>query len=115
MHDDNMGEFTMADTDQSNRPLSPHLTIYRPQLTSVSSILIRITGNALIFCVFLIIWWLFAAATSEQYFIFADAILTSWFGDLVLLCSLWAIWYHFLGGVRHLIWDRAIGLDLKSA
>ena len=53
MHDDNMGEFTMADTDQSNRPLSPHLTIYRPQLTSVSSIVIRITGNALIFCVFL--------------------------------------------------------------
>jgi len=110
-----MGEFTMADTDQSNRPLSPHLTIYRPQLTSVSSILIRITGNALIFCVFLIIWWLFAAATSKQYFIFADAILTSWFGELVLLCSLWAIWYHFLGGVRHLIWDRAIGLDLKTA
>ena len=110
-----MGEFTMADTDQSNRPLSPHLTIYRPQLTSVCSILIRITGNALIFCVFLIIWWLFAAATSEQYFIFADAILTSWFGELVLLCSLWAIWYHFLGGVRHLIWDRAIGLDLKTA
>ena len=115
IHYDNMGEFTMADTDQSNRPLSPHLTIYRPQLTSVSSILIRITGNALIFCVFLIIWWLFAAATSEQYFIFADAILTSWFGDLVLLCSLWALWYHFLGGVRHLIWDRAIGLDLKTA
>ena len=110
-----MGEFTMADTDHSNRPLSPHLTIYRPQLTSVSSILIRITGNALIFCVFLNIWWLFAAATSEQYFIFADAILTSWVGELVLLCSLWAIWYHFLGGVRHLIWDRAIGLDLKTA
>ena len=115
IHDDNKGEFTMADTDQSNRPLSPHLTIYRPQLTSVSSILIRITGNALIFCVFLIIWWLFAAATSEQYFIFADAILTSWFGELVLLCSLWAIWYHFLGGVRHLIWDKVIGLDLKTA
>ena len=75
MHDDNMGEFTMADTDQSNRPLSPHLTIYRPQLTSVSSILIRITGNALIFCVVLIIWWLFAAATSEQYFVVANAIL----------------------------------------
>ena len=65
-----MGEFTMANADQGNRPLSPHLTIYRPQLTSVSSILIRITGNALIFCVVLIIWWLFAAATSEQYFIF---------------------------------------------
>ena len=65
-HDNLMGEFTMANSDQGNRPLSPHLTIYRPQLTSVSSILIRITGNALIFCVVLIIWWLFAAATSEQ-------------------------------------------------
>ena len=115
LHDYNKGEFTMSNTDQGNRPLSPHLTIYRPQLTSVSSILIRITGNALIFCVFLIIWWLFAAATSKQYFLFADAMLTSWFGELVLLCSLWAIWYHFLGGVRHLIWDRAIGLDLKTA
>ena len=110
-----MGEFTMANADQGNRPLSPHLTIYRPQLTSVSSILIRITGNALIFCVVLIIWWLFAAATSEQYFIFANTILTSWFGKLVLLCSLWAVWYHLLGGVRHLIWDKAIGLDLKTA
>ena len=59
----------MANADQGNRPLSPHLTIYRPQLTSVSSILIRITGNALIFCVVLIIWWLFAAATSEHYFL----------------------------------------------
>ena len=105
----------MANGDRGNRPLSPHLTIYRPQLTSITSILIRITGNAIILSVMLIVWWLFAAATSPQYFEVADAIMNSWFGKLVLTSSLWAVWYHLLGGVRHLIWDRAIGLDLKTA
>ena len=105
----------MANGDRGNRPLSPHLTIYRPQLTSITSILIRITGNAIILSVMLIVWWLFAAATSRQYFEVADAIMNSWFGNLVLISSLWAVWYHLLGGVRHLIWDRAIGLDLKTA
>ena len=105
----------MANADRGNRPLSPHLTIYRPQLTSITSILIRITGNALILSTLLIVWWLFSAATSVQYFQVADGIMTSWFGKLVLIASLWAVWYHLLGGVRHLIWDRAIGLDLKTA
>lgn len=105
----------MANADRGNRPLSPHLTIYRPQLTSVTSILIRITGNALILSTLLIVWWLFSAATSVQYFQVADGIMNSWFGKLVLIASLWAVWYHLLGGVRHLIWDRAIGLDLKTA
>ena len=105
----------MANADRGNRPLSPHLTIYRPQLTSITSILIRITGNALILSTLLIVWWLFSAATSVQYFQVADGIMNSWFGKLVLIASLWAVWYHLLGGVRHLIWDRAIGLDLKTA
>ena len=105
----------MANGDRGNRPLSPHLTIYRPQLTSITSILIRITGNAIILCVLLIVWWLFAAATSFYHFEVANTIMTSWFGKLVLIISLWAVWYHLLGGVRHLIWDRAIGLDLKTA
>lgn len=105
----------MANADRGNRPLSPHLTIYRPQLTSITSILIRITGNALILSTLLIVWWLFSAATSVQYFQVADGIMNSWFGKLVLVASLWAVWYHLLGGVRHLIWDRAIGLDLKTA
>ena len=72
-------------TNGDNRPLSPHLTIYRPQLTSITSILIRITGNAIILSVVLIVWWLFAAATSVQYFQAADAIMNSWFGKLVLI------------------------------
>ncbi len=105
----------MADVNRGNRPLSPHLTIYRPQLTSMSSILVRITGNALIVGIVLIIWWLLAASSNADYFAIANGVITSWFGDLVLLGSLWALWYHFLGGVRHLIWDTGRGLELETA
>lgn len=105
----------MADVNRGNRPLSPHLTIYRPQLTSITSILTRITGNALLLAALLIVWWFLAAATSPGYFALADAVITSWFGDLVMLLSLWALWYHTLAGIRHLIWDNAKMLDLPSA
>lgn len=105
----------MADVNRGNRPLSPHLTIYRPQLTSMTSIFVRITGNALIAGALLSVWWLLAASTSPEYFAMADAVMTSWFGQLVMLGSIWAIWYHTLGGIRHLIWDYAIGLDIPTA
>lgn len=105
----------MADVNRGNRPLSPHLTIYRPQLTSITSILVRITGNALIVGAFLVIWWLLAASTSPDYFAIADGVIRSWFGKLVMLGSIWALWYHTLGGIRHLIWDNAVGLDLPTA
>ena len=105
----------MAEMNRGQRPLSPHLSIYRPQLTSVTSILVRITGNALIIGTLLIVWWLFAAATSAEYFAFVDGILTSVLGKLIMLGSIWALWYHTLGGVRHLIWDNALGLDLQTA
>ncbi len=105
----------MADVNRGNRPLSPHLSIYRPQMTSISSIFVRITGNALLVAVVLIVWWLFAAATSADYFALANAVITSWFGVLVLVLSLWALWYHTLGGLRHLIWDMGYGLDVVTA
>lgn len=105
----------MADVNRGNRPLSPHLQIYRPQLTAITSILTRITGNALIVAVFLIVWWLLAAATSAEYFATADAVLTSWFGKLVFLGSIWAIWYHLLAGLRHLYYDSGRGLDIPTA
>ncbi len=105
----------MADVNQGNRPLSPHLTIYAPQLTSMTSILTRITGNALILGMILIVWWLLAAASNADNFATADAVVTSWFGDLVMFLSLWALWYHSLAGIRHLIWDQGIGLELDTA
>ena len=105
----------MADVNRGNRPLSPHLQIYRPQLTSITSILTRITGNALIVAVLLAVWWLVAAATSDAAFARADAVVTSWFGKLVFIGSLWAVWYHFLAGLRHLYFDAGHGLDLPTA
>lgn len=105
----------MADVNRGNRPLSPHLSIYRPQLTSVTSILTRITGNALLLAALLIVWWFLAAATSPEYFAVADAVVTSLIGDLVMALSLWGLWYHTLAGIRHLIWDNALGLDLPTA
>ena len=105
----------MSEPTRPSRPLSPHLTIYRPQLTSISSIMTRITGNALLVPSLLIVWWFAAAATAAEHFAWANYILTAWFGDLVMFGSLWAIWYQTLAGMRHLIWDNAIGLDLETA
>ena len=105
----------MADVNRGNRPLSPHLTIYRPQLTSMTSIFVRITGNAVIVTALMIVWWFVAAASGPEAFATADAFLRSWFGDLVLFLSTWAVWYHLLGGLRHLIWDSGHALQVEKA
>ncbi len=105
----------MAQPRPIERPLSPHLQIYRPQLTSITSILTRITGNALILGSVLAVWWLTAAAISDDAFAMADAVVTSWFGDLVFLGSAWALWYHYLAGLRHLYFDAGHGLDIPTA
>ena len=99
----------MADAKRIERPLSPHLQIYRWQVPMLTSILTRITGHALVAGVLL------AAATSEDYFATADAVATSWFGDLVFTGSLWAVWYHYLAGLRHLYYDSGHGLDIPTA
>jgi len=104
----------MADVNRGNRPLSPHLTIYRPQWTSMTSILTRITGNALIVATLLIVWWFVAAAAGPEAFATANAVITSWFGDLVLFLSTWALWFHLLAGVRHLIWDAGYMLEVEK-
>ncbi|MFV1875072.1 succinate dehydrogenase, cytochrome b556 subunit [Nioella sp.] len=101
----------MADVNRGNRPLSPHLQIYRKQLNSVTSILNRITGVALLGGAVLVVWWLMAAATSEAYFEFVDGLLTCIFGDILMTLCVLALWYHALAGVRHLVWDMGYGLD----
>jgi succinate dehydrogenase / fumarate reductase cytochrome b subunit len=106
---------TMADVKRPARPLSPHLQIYRWQVPMLTSILTRITGNGLIVAVVLAVWWLLAAATSDAYFDLANAVVTSWFGDLVFTAALWAVWYHLLAGLRHLIYDSGRGLDIPTA
>jgi succinate dehydrogenase / fumarate reductase, cytochrome b subunit len=105
----------MADVNRGNRPLSPHLSVYRWHWQMATSILTRLTGNALIVGAALIVWWFIALATSPAAFGWADAVITSWFGDLVMTGSLWALWYHSLAGVRHLIWDTGRMLDIPQA
>jgi succinate dehydrogenase / fumarate reductase cytochrome b subunit len=106
---------TMADVNPGDRPLSPHLSIYRPQLTSISSILNRLTGIALLLAAFLIVWWLLAAATSPEAYAIANGVITSMLGDLVMALSMWAVWYHYLAGLRHLYFDAGKGLEIGTA
>lgn len=105
----------MADVNRGNRPLSPHLTIYRPQMTSVSSILTRITGTAMLLAGLMIVWWFLAAASSAEYYETVNGIVTSFLGDLIMALSVWALWYHALAGLRHLYWDSGRGLEVETA
>lgn len=107
----------MAETKRVERPLSPFMLgqYYRFQMTSMSSLITRITGNALIASFFLGAWWLIAAATSTDYFNFVNWLASSWLGFLVWTGSAWALWYHYLAGLRHLYFDAGKGLDIKTA
>jgi succinate dehydrogenase / fumarate reductase cytochrome b subunit len=97
------------------RPLSPHLTVYRWPITMTMSILHRVTGGALYFGTLLVAWWLIAASISEEYFNFVSWLYGSWFGRLVLFGYTWALMHHMLGGLRHLIWDTGVGLEKHTA
>ena len=99
----------------AERPLSPHLQIYKPIPTMVMSIVHRITGAALYFGTVLIAWWLIAAATSADYFEFVNGLFGSFLGRLVLFGYTWALIHHMLGGIRHFVWDTGAGLDKHTA
>ena len=105
----------MADVNRGNRPLSPHLSIYRLPMTAITSIINRITGVALLGAGLLVVWWLLAAASSPEYYAVADAVITSFPGDIVMTLAVWALWYHALGGLRHLYWDTGEGLEVETA
>lgn len=96
------------------RPLSPFMLgpYYRPQMTSVSSIVVRITGIATLGSVFLVVAWLLAAATSAGAFDVVNGILTGIVGDVLFTLAAWAVWYHVLGRLRHLVWDLGHFLEV---
>ena len=98
----------------ANRPLSPHLQIYRPQLTSVLSILHRLTGIALAVGTLLLVWWLAAAASGENAFADVQAVIGSWIGRLLLLGWSFALFFHLCNGIRHLFWDAGKGFALGT-
>ena len=105
----------MADSKApAERPLSPHLFIYKLTLTMMMSIAHRLTGVALYFGTLLVAWWLLAAASSPNAYAGVGAFMSSFFGRLVLFGYTWALLHHMLGGIRHLIWDTGHGLDKVS-
>ena len=92
------------------RPLSPHLQVYKPQITSVLSIMNRATGIALSAGMLLFV----AAASSDHAYATVSAVMRSWIGLLVLFGWVVSLWYHFFAGVRHLAWDSGYGFDLRT-
>ncbi len=93
----------------AQRPLSPHLQIYRPMLSMMMSIAHRITGMALYAGTLLLAWWLLAAAAGQNAYNTFQAFAGSWIGQLILFGFTWAMSHHMLGGIRHFIWDLGYG------
>src|SRR5579871_4098332 len=103
-----MAETSSPVRPRAERPLSPHLQIYRPMLTMMMSIVHRITGAALYVGTLLLAWWLLAAASGPNAYATFQAVASSFIGRVVLLGYTWAL-VHMLGGIRHLIWDSGHG------
>ena len=97
-----------------NRPLSPHLQVYRPQLTSILSILHRITGVVIWAGAVMMTYWIASATYGPEAFARAQWFLGSWFGRLVLLGLTGATFYHLANGIRHLAWDIGWGYEMDK-
>jgi succinate dehydrogenase / fumarate reductase cytochrome b subunit len=100
--------------DTGGRPLSPHLQVYKPQITSVLSIMHRITGVALALGSLLLVWWLIAVASGAEAFDTVQGFIGSWIGLILLFGWSFALFYHLCNGIRHLFWDAGKGFDLPT-
>ena len=99
---------------QAERPLSPHLQVYKPQLTSVVSISHRATGIALSAGTVLLVWWLLAAATGPEAYAAVRGFVGSWIGVLLMVGWTYSLFFHLCNGIRHLFWDAGYGFDLPT-
>lgn len=97
---------------QMNRPLSPHLQVYRLPLAAMLSILHRATGVFLSLGSLLLVWWLLSVALGEVTFNATSAIISSFIGQLVLLGWTFSLFFHLSNGIRHLFWDAGYGFEL---
>lgn len=95
-----------------NRPLSPHLEVYRPQITSILSITHRATGAALAVGVLMLTYWLTSAAYGPEAFARAQGFLGSWLGLVMLFGWTFALYFHLCNGIRHLAWDAGWGFEM---
>ncbi|MEC9406249.1 MAG: succinate dehydrogenase, cytochrome b556 subunit [Abyssibacter sp.] len=100
---------------ESSRPLSPHLQVYKPQLTSMMSILHRGTGIALAVGTVMLAAWILSVAAGPDALDCFNAFAGSWFGQLLLLGWTFSIFYHLSNGIRHLFWDAGKGFEVETA
>jgi len=96
------------------RPLSPHLQVYRPQLTSVLSITHRATGVALSIASLALVYWIWSLAAGPEHYRQAQFMFSTWYGQLVLLAASFSLFYHLGNGIRHLFWDIGQGFELDT-
>jgi succinate dehydrogenase / fumarate reductase cytochrome b subunit len=101
--------------DSVKRPLSPHLQVYKPQLTSVLSITHRATGVFLSLGALFFTCWLVGLATSEAAFTNLNTHINAWYGQIVLFAFVFSLFYHLSNGIRHLCWDAGLGLEIGTA
>ena len=99
---------------EKNRPISPHLQIYAPQITSVLSITHRFTGITLYFSAILFSAFVISASFGETTFDLVQSLVGTWFGKTVLFSITLAVYYHLSNGIRHLFWDFGKGFDLNT-
>jgi len=97
--------------DENNRPLSPHLQIYRWQLHMVMSILHRATGAALGLGTIFLTWWLMALAAGPSAYETFTTVASSMVGQIILFGFSYGLFYHLLNGIRHLYWDAGQGFE----
>jgi succinate dehydrogenase / fumarate reductase cytochrome b subunit len=98
-----------------NRPLSPHLQVYRLPFTALTSISHRISGVLLSGGALLLVYWVVAAAAGPQAYATASAILSSLPVQVLIFLWTFVLFYHLCNGIRHLIWDAGYGFDLQTA
>lgn len=95
-------------------PLSPHLQIYRKQLTAVLSITHRATGVFLSLGALLLCYWLLSIAAGPEVYARTSVHLHAWYGQVLLFLFCLSFYYHLCNGVRHLFWDAGMGLELRT-
>jgi succinate dehydrogenase / fumarate reductase cytochrome b subunit len=98
-----------------SRPLSPHLQVYRWQMTMALSILHRLSGVGLALGLILLTWWLVAAASGASYFDYVHMVMTSLIGRVIMFGFTLALFLHMCNGIRHLFWDAGYGFEIETA
>ena len=98
-----------------NNPLSPHLQVYKWQISSLLSITHRIVGVINILAITLICFWVLSLLLGENTYEIINIFLKSFFGKFIMIFLCWTFSFHILNEIRHLIWDIGYGFDLKVA